>query len=80
MLDGTVDVVSEGEKRGASLGGKRVVTELNSAFLTPEPPASSVYVHVLEATSPLKRPISVTSPFHSPWIVAHPGAPRKVAS
>ena len=38
---------------------------LNSASLTPRPLASSVYVHVLEAPSPLKRSISVTSLFPS---------------
>src|SRR5271165_5997976 len=36
---------------------------LNSASLTPKPLASSVYVHVLEAPSPLKRSISVMSLF-----------------
>ncbi len=40
-------------------------SSLISAFLTPKPPASSVYVHVLEAPSPLKRSILVTSPFPS---------------
>jgi hypothetical protein len=38
---------------------------LNSASLTPKPLASSVYVHVLEAPSPLKRSISVMSPIPS---------------
>src|SRR5271157_1002829 len=38
-------------------------SSLNSAFLTPKPPASSVYVRVLEATPPLKRSILVVSPF-----------------
>ena len=37
----------------------------NSASLTPKPLASSVYVHVLEAPSPLKRLMSVTSRFPS---------------
>gem|GEM_PF-4837133 len=37
----------------------------NSASLTPKPLASSVYVHVLEAPSPLKRSILVMSPFPS---------------
>src|SRR5208337_5089619 len=39
---------------------------LNSALLTPKPPASGVYVHVPEAPSPLKRSISVMSPFPPP--------------
>src|SRR5208337_1451270 len=38
---------------------------LNSDSLTPKPLASSVYVHVLEAHSPLKRSISVMSLFPS---------------
>src|SRR5271165_1621041 len=37
----------------------------NSASLTPKPLASSAYVHVLEAPSPLKRSILVTSLFPS---------------
>ena len=41
---------------------------LNSASLTLKPLASSVYVHVLEAPSPLKRSILVTSPFSLPRI------------
>ena len=51
--------------------GKRVITgrgkgsSLNSASLTPKPLASSVYVHALEAPSPLKRSISVRSSFPS---------------
>src|SRR5271157_618348 len=40
-------------------------SSLISAFLTPKPPASSVYVPVLEAHSPLKRSITVMSPFPS---------------
>ena len=40
-------------------------TSLNSASLTPKPLASSVYVHVPEAPSPLKRSISVMSFFLS---------------
>src|SRR5271166_3613203 len=55
--------------------GKRVITgrgkgsSLNSASLTPKPLASSVYVHALEAPSPLKRSISVRSsfPFSRPF-------------
>jgi hypothetical protein len=42
-------------------------SSLNSAFLTPKPLASSVYVHVPEAPSPLKRSISVMSFFSSSW-------------
>ncbi len=38
---------------------------LNSASLTHKPLALSVYLHVLEAPSPLKRSISVMSPFPS---------------
>ena len=44
---------------------------LNSASLTPKPLASSVYVHVLQAPSPLKRSILVMSPFPSPDLT-HP--------
>jgi len=40
-------------------------SSLNSAFLTPKPPASSVHVRVFEAPSPLKRSMSVMSPFPS---------------
>src|SRR5271166_7193477 len=40
-------------------------SSLNSAFLTPKPPASSLYVPVLEAPPPRKRSISVMSPFNS---------------
>jgi hypothetical protein len=53
----------------SALGGKsrrEKGSSLNSACLTPKPPASSVYVHVLEAHSPLKRSILVTSPFPYP--------------
>ena len=46
--------------------GREEGPSLNSASLTPEPLASSVYVHALEAPSPLKRSISVTSLFPSP--------------
>jgi hypothetical protein len=45
--------------------GREKGSSLNSAFLTSKPPASSVYVHVLEAPSPLKRSISVRCPFPS---------------
>ena len=38
-------------------------TSLNSASLTPKPLASSVYVHVPEAPSPLKRSMLVMSLF-----------------
>ncbi len=41
---------------------------LNNAFLTPKPPASSVYVRVPEPPSPLKRSISVTSLFPCPLV------------
>ena len=41
--------------------GKGVITEW--PFLNPMPPASSVYVHVLEAPSPLKRSTFVVHPF-----------------
>ena len=47
------------------IGGKQG-SSLNRASLTPKPLASSVYVHVLEAPPPLKRSMSVTSPFPSP--------------
>jgi hypothetical protein len=54
-------------ERWATLSERREKgSSLNSAFLTPKPLASSVYVHVLEAPSPLKRSILVTSPFPSP--------------
>ena len=45
-------------------GGKG--TSLISTCLTPEPPASSGYVHVPEGPSPHERSISVTSIFLSP--------------
>ena len=45
-------------------------SSLTSALLTPKPPASSVYVHVLEAPSPLKWSISVMCPFPSPRFIA----------
>ena len=48
-----------------SAPGRGKGPSLNSAFLTPKPPASSVYVRVLEASSPLKRSISVMTPFHA---------------
>ena len=63
--------------------GKRVITGGKGssliASLTPKPLASSVYVHVLEAPSPLKRSISVTSRFPSsfeyvPVVSAWPNA------
>jgi hypothetical protein len=47
-------------------------SSLTSAFLTPKPPASSVYVHVLEAPPPLKRSMSVMSPFPSTISVMSP--------
>jgi|SRR5271166_3182613 len=47
-----------------SEGGEKE-SSLNSASLTPKPLASSVYVHVLEAPSPLKRLILVMSFFPS---------------
>src|SRR5271166_1638045 len=49
----------------AILRGRGKWSSLNSAFLTPKPSASSVYVHVVEALSRLKRSISVMSPFPS---------------
>src|SRR5271166_1925344 len=49
--------VKQGREKGSSL---------NSAFLTPKLLASSVYMHVLEAPSPLKWSISVTSLIPSP--------------
>src|SRR5271157_2039007 len=45
--------------------GREKGSLLNSAFFPLKPPASSVYVHVLEAHSPLIRSISVMSPFPS---------------
>jgi len=56
----------KGEGKGASL---------NSAFLTPKPPASSLYMHVLEAPPPLKRSISVMSPCPSPLPFSRLNAP-----
>jgi len=44
---------------------KREGPSLNRAFLTLKSPASSVYVRVLEASSPLQRSISVMTPFPS---------------
>ncbi len=53
-------------RRGESTEQEREKgTWLNSALLTPKPLASSVYVHVPEATSSLKQSISVTSLFPS---------------
>ncbi len=43
--------------------GRGKGTSLNSAFLTPEPLASSIYVHVPEAHSPRQRATSVASLF-----------------
>src|SRR5271157_6180388 len=43
-------------------------SSLNSAFLAPKPPASSVYVRVLEAHFPFKRSIFVMSLVPSPWM------------
>ena len=47
----------------ADTGGREKGSSLNSAFLTPKPLASSVYVHVPEAHSPHERLISVMSRF-----------------
>jgi hypothetical protein len=67
---------AEGKRRGKG-------SSLNSAFLTPKPPASSVYVHVLKALSTFTRSISVMTPF--PFLaqrhdrltpISFPGVPR----
>src|SRR5208337_1434212 len=64
------------------LSGREKGSSLNSAFLTPKPLASSVYVHILEAPSPLRRSISVMSPslpvmslFPTPLHMDAPGEP-----
>ena len=54
------------EAAQSNLGGREKGSSLNSAFLTPKPLASSVYVHVLEAPSPVERSILVTSPLPYP--------------
>jgi len=46
--------------------GRRKGSSLNSAFLTPKPLASSVYVHVPEAPSPHELSMSVMSLFTYP--------------
>ncbi len=55
---------------GAHRTGRGKGSSLTSAFLTPKPPASSVYVHVPEARCPHKRSISVTSLF-SLFVAVH---------
>jgi putative transcriptional regulator len=64
MSGGTGDTASA-KREGKGVGGEEGLS-LNSAFLTPKPPASSVYVLVLEAPSPRKQSRSVASPFLSP--------------
>ena len=66
-FDSVIEVpLNRGGKRGHHcIGGWEKGSSLNSAFLTLKLPASSVYVHVLEAPSPLKRLILVTPPFPS---------------
>ena len=50
---------------GRSFRKREKGSSLNRAFLTPKPLTPSVYVHILEAPSPLRRSISVTSRFPS---------------
>ena len=53
-------------EKGSSLLWREKGSSQNSAFLTPELRASSVYVHVLEAPSPHERLILVMSLIPSP--------------
>jgi len=54
---GTLELIRAGRPKNGkgAITGRENGSSLNSAFLTPKPPASSVYVRVLEAPSPLKR-------------------------